>query len=147
MTTVRYRVATLQPWTRLCTGTTRTPMRPRPPTPQSAPRWTTWSPTLAPRGPWRLAASRTTKWAFCRVGPNCCSAENIERKSHASVSPTKTFPTWAITLSLLQRAAIKSQAAFLDVSSSASPFAPRANQKAKPHLLMEEQAHWITDCK
>lgn len=85
------------------------------------------------------------QWAFCRAGQSCCSGGDTERRSHASASPTKTSPTWAITLLPRRPAAAKSPAAFRAGSSNASPFADRANQKAKPLRPTEEQAHRVTD--
>ncbi|KAA8587043.1 hypothetical protein FQN60_000879 [Etheostoma spectabile] len=146
------RAATLQPWTQPCMatiigrGTTRTQMKPHPPTCRSVPLWMMWNQILVPLVPWKPAASRTIKWAFYRVGRSCCSAEDIEKKRPASANPTKTSPTWAITLLPLHPSAAKSPAVSLGVSSNASPSAHQANQKAK--LPTEEQAHWITDrCK
>lgn len=73
------------------------------------------------------------------------SAEDIERRSPASASPTKTSPTWATTLQPPEPAAARSPAVFLGDSSSASLSARQANQKAKALLLTEVQAHWETD--
>lgn len=148
---MHYRVATLQPWTQPCTatitgqGVTMTQMKPRPLTYQSVLLWTMWNQTLAPLVPWKPAVSRTIKWAFCRAGRSCFSAEDIERKSPASASPTKTSPTWAITSPPHQTSAVKSLAASPGASSNASPSALLANQKARPPT--EEQAHWITNSR
>lgn len=85
------------------------------------------------------------QWAFCRAGRSCFSAEDIERKSPASASPTKTSPTWAITSPPHQTSAVKSLAASPGASSNVSPSALLANQKARPPT--EEQAHWITNSR
>lgn len=85
------------------------------------------------------------QWAFCRAGRSCFSAEDIERKSPASASLTKTSPTWAITSPPHQTSAVKSLAASPGASSNVSPSALLANQKARPPT--EEQAHWITNSR
>lgn len=79
------------------------------------------------------------------MGRSSYFAEDNERKSPVSANPTKTSPTWAITLLLQQLAAVKSLAASPGVSSNASLSVHQANQKAKTRLPMEEQAHWITN--
>lgn len=85
------------------------------------------------------------QWDFFRVERSCCSARDIERRSRASANPTKTSPTKAIILPLLQPTVVKSLVVSHDVSSSASLSGHPANQKAKLQIQMEEQAHWITD--
>lgn len=85
------------------------------------------------------------QWAFCRAGRSCFSAEDIERKSPALASPTKTSPTWAITSPPHQTSAVKSLAASPGASSNVSPSALLANQKARPP--MEELVHWITNSR
>lgn len=85
------------------------------------------------------------QWDFYRVARSFSSAEDIERRRSASVSPTKTSPTWATTLQPPEPAAAKRPAVFLGDSSSASLSERQANQKAKAPLLTEVQARWETD--
>lgn len=87
---------------------------------------------------------RFLQWASSRAAPSCCSAEDTEKRSPVSASPTRTSPTWAITLQ--PRAPLaKSLAASPGASSSASPSARPANRKARLLLPTEERALWIID--
>lgn len=86
------------------------------------------------------------QWGSSRAARSCCSAENAERRSPASASPTRTSPTWATTSPPQPRAAaVRSPAASPTVSSSASPSARPANRKAMPLLRTEERTLWGTD--